>query len=262
MLVALGGIVAAMLKAKPEELRQKVGPVIADTIQLTQDWAWLLVPSFLLLAWVIKQVRSWIGDPAVREEVRKRINEYRKEVFTDSAGGAAYQADRRVTLFRRKRVCWSWRCWPWGTNPFRRRFPWDGWLVPEFRSGATPQFSKTCFRVPEGRHREAEGVAGLAWESDGWVHIPDLPDVQNSTRSEADIEAYADATKMFKEDVRKDPPQGRSFAGVRIEVGGKGWGALVIDTRSPILDERLNKRAKDKFNNSFDGLLSILLPRI
>ena len=251
-----------MLKAKPDELRPKVGPLIANAIQNIQEWAWLLVPVLLIAAWAIKCTREWIGDPAVREEVQKRINEYRKDVFADAAGGGAYQADRRVTLFRRRRFCLSWSCWPWGKGSLRKRFPWDGWLVPEFRSGTTPQSSKTCFRIPDGRHREAEGVAGLAWESDGWVHIPNLPDVQNSSASEQDIDAYAKATKMLKEDVRNDPPQGRSFAGVRIEVGGKGWGALVIDTRAPILDDRLNRRAKDKFKNNFDGLLSILLPRM
>ena len=259
----MSGLAAVTLKAKPDQIKQKLGEPIAEAVTWVQDWAWAIVPTLLLLSWIIKLIRNWIGDPAVREEVRKRVNEYRNSVFSDRAGGSTYQADRRITLFKRRRFCFARQCWPWSYGwPLKNRWPWDGWLIPEFRSGNTPQLSKSTFRVPEGRHREAEGIAGRAWESDGWLHIPNLPDVKSLNCTESDIAKYAEATQMDIRDIKNDPPQGRAFAAIRVEVQGKGWGSLVIDTRAPDGLDRPNKRAKEKFQNSFDGMLSILLPRI
>ncbi|WP_342316123.1 hypothetical protein [Lysobacter sp. FW306-1B-D06B] len=241
----LSGFVAVMLKAKPEEFADKF-PSVSNAVLFVQTWAWLLVPALLVLSGFLKWLRKYLGDPAVWQELHALITRYRDEVFSDA--GAGLQQHRRVTLFKHHSWCMCFRRWPW-----------DAWLTPVVRSGHTSQISDTAFRIPRGEDSGAQGVAGKAWISEGSVYVENLPDVQHASRSDEDCSTYAIATGIDVKRVKEKKPQGRSFYAFRVEVKGKPWGVMVIDSRDTTIRK---KRAKDKFDRATESFLSLLLQRI
>lgn len=256
--IFFGGLVTALLKAKPADFQEHFGSSAAVALETIQQSAWIITPGLLIIAWLLRQLRNEIGDPVIWDELQKQIDDYRKNVFSDAGSGIRHH--RRVTLFKHVRWCTGMRCWPWRKPwPKNRAWPWHGWLVPVARSGHTTQSSGTNFRVPYYREEDAEGVAGLAWISEGWIKRDELPDVRDERCSEERLQEYALQTRMDLTELKAHRAQGRAFSAVRVEVKGKAWGVLVIDSRSPTLP---HPRAKNHFKSSFSGVLSLLLPRI
>ncbi|MCI4567569.1 hypothetical protein [Lysobacter sp. CFH 32150] len=243
--LTLSGVVAAMTKAQPKEIETHVGPLVAEIVVSVQSWAWFYVPLLLVLAWLLGQLRQRIGDPVVWKELHELITFYRNKVFSDVGSGVQFH--RRVTLF--KHVGFAFVRWSW---------PWNNWLIPIVRSGHTTQDCTTRFRIGK-KGSTPEGVAGLAWVSDDTVHIEQLPDMLSSTCSDADREAYAEATGMTVQQIQAKPPQGRSFFAIRVEIKGQPWGVLVVDSRQPTIHAN---RARNQYKPPFMTLLNNLLQRI
>ena len=64
------------------------------------------------------------------------------------------------------------------------------------------------------------------------VLIEGLPDVSMSNTPEPDLALYADKTGVTKDWVREHKPHARSFCGIPVEIKGKLWGVVVLDSRS------------------------------
>jgi len=93
------------------------------------------------------------------------------------------------------------------------------------------------FRAPDNPNA-AEGIAGRTWAIGKIVLVDNLPDLSvNSSQKPADLELYAEKTGVkvawLKEALRKQQFLARSFCGIPVEVKGRLWGVIVVDSRRP-----------------------------
>lgn len=218
---------------------------VATLTNWVKGWAWLLVPVSLLVAWLAFKVRRWLGDPEVIQVVHDLLTEYRNKIVSDRGRGLEHH--HRVTLFRHRE--WAF---------VRRRWPWQGWLIPEIRSGETTRNPSCRFKASSDSPDEAEGIAGLAWVSDKDVEVSSLPDVSFPNASDEAVATYARITKLSPAEIRKMKPHARSFHAFKVYVSTKRWGVIVIDSKSASLK-------RDKVNAGYRQMipsLSVLLKRI
>jgi len=80
----------------------------------------------------------------------------------------------------------------------------------------------------------AEGVAGLAWSCNKMIPVSELPDLY-ADQTDENIRVYATRTwlspDLVKKRLNKRYAMARSYLGIPIEVKGKRWGVLVLDSR-------------------------------
>lgn len=219
------------------------------------DW-----PTFLLQLCVIIQTHSLplfitigciallsivvnkFGDPWIWDKLQFLLNEYQAKAFASKVSEPNHH--HRVTLFKYRQWCFFRRhCtgkwyWPWGKhNPF------SGWLIPVLRSGYTSQKTKIIFSAPDNAD-EAEGVAGKAWSTQSAVIFKGLPPLSKKG-PKRDIKNYCGATacpeEIVNQKINLGKPMPRSIAATPIEVNGKIWGVVVLDSRAPdgISDESI-----------------------
>lgn len=229
-------IVGGLLKLTPSQI-EKAGtwtPLLAIILKYIQSEAWWLLVMLGGLAGTSKIVCSRLGAPWVWEIVQSMVGELNRQAFRNNANDPSHH--HRVTLFKHVRCrfrVWPWRSrfWPWGPG----HWPCSGWLVPVARSGHTTQRTKTIFMAPDEADH-AEGVAGKAWSCNGILHKSNLPDLYSDTSKE-NVAAYANETWLAEELVQKRMQEGlslaRSYLGIQIEVKGKRWGVIVLDSRKP-----------------------------
>lgn len=218
---------------------------LADTIVLTKSWAWLLIPAALSIAGLSYALRKKIGDPAVIQVVHELLTAYRNKVVSERGTGLEHH--HRVTLFRHKE--WAF---------VARRWPWQGWLIPEIRSGETTRNPSCRFRASSEDPDRAEGVAGLAWVSDRDIEINDLPDVSFPNATNEAVATYARNTGVTPELIRKMRPHARCFYAFRVHLNNKLWGVIVIDSKN-------NSVPRRKVEAGYEAIvpsLSVLLKRI
>ncbi|MBH1520820.1 hypothetical protein I5T86_09565 [Stenotrophomonas maltophilia] len=234
-----------MLKAKPDELAKKlgeVGPIVSALVTFVQQNAWWLSPSLLLLAWMLKHVKSALGEPSVWKDLQTWVDEFRSEVYGALAG--QYHHHHRVTLYRRQRRIWWW-------------LPGTVWLMPFVRSAHTSKTNVRCFRIDPAKPGCKNGMAGRAWESEGGVHVENLPQLTPGS-SDADFNDYSDKSNMSLKDLRDKPSSSRSYWAVSVRANGVPWGVLVLDS----VDVSLNKKKADSAIKQHARVLSLLLTRV
>lgn len=245
--IAIGtaGIIAMVLKAKPEELAKKLGeagPLIAVLVAKVQENAWWLSPSFLLLAWLLKHLKKAIGEPSVWKDLQKWVDEFRSEVYGPQVG--QYHHHHRVTLYRRQRRVWWW-------------LPGTLWLMPYVRSAHTSKSNVRCFQIDPAKPGCKNGFAGKAWESEGGVHVENLPQLTTSSTDD-EFRTYSNETNIPVKSLRKKLSSSRSYWAVRVLANGVPWGVLVLDS----VNESLNKKKADSAIKQHARVLSMLLTRI
>lgn len=218
---------------------------ISNIVEWTKGWAWVLVPASLLIAFLAFRFRKMIGDPAVIDVVHELLTTYRNKIVSER--GSNLEHHHRVTLFRHREWAMVWRRWPW-----------QGWLIPEIRSGETTRNPSCRFKASSDAPDEAEGVAGLAWVSSKDVEISSLPDVSFPNATEEAVADYARITKLSPQAIRKMKPHARSFHAFKVHLSNKRWGVIVIDSKSASLN-------RGKINEGYNQLmpsLGVLLKRI
>ena len=136
------------------------------------------------------------------------------------------------------------------------RWPWSGWLVPVERSGHTTRRSHTIFLAPDDAD-QAEGIAGQTWAQNRVVVVNGLSDVNENPSREV-LAEYAQRTWIAETWVlQKQRQHARSFCGIPVEVKGKLWGVIVLDSRNP---QAIDQNA-DKFYRLIGRVLGKLLER-
>ena len=240
--VVVGGIQRANLQSFQDRggLWQDLGVILGGL----QSQSWWLLPLLLILTGTIGLYRKIAGPPWVWDTIKHYLDIFRDDVFDIGPQDATHH--HRVTLF--KYVWWRWGWVKW---------PWSGWLIPVERSGHTTQDNITCFRAPDAAD-SAEGVAGLTWSRrNAIVEISNLPDLGASPTT-ANFETYARHTGVTVQWLRQKRPKARSFYGIPVEVKGKLWGVIVLDSRSPA---GVNQNAGKSYK-SFTRFLARLIERV
>lgn len=213
---------AAALRADPKQLRG-TWALFAPWLFWVQNRAWILIVAATLSLVVAGVFRRVVGPPWVWAAIHRQLDLFQEYAFSDQVGDMLH--DHRVTLF--KHVRWRWCLKKW---------PWSGWLVPVERSGHTTRRTSAAFRAPDDANR-AEGVAGAAWASRSAVPVVDLPDLSGAPTAD-NLRAYADRTFVpieWVEDYRRrGRPLAQSFVGIPVEVTGKRWGVLVLDSKREV----------------------------
>lgn len=210
-------------------------PLFVPVVRYVQSEAWWLLILLSVVAGTSKLICTYIGEPWAWETVQTTLEELQSHAFKQNTDPLHHH---RVTLFKhercRFRICfgqWRHKFWPWG----RRRGPCSGWLVPVARTGHTTQKTKTVFLAPDDADA-AEGIAGQAWNRSVMIPVSGLPDL-NAERTEANISDYASRTwlsrELVKQRIHMGLPTARSYLGIPIEVKGRKWGVLVLDSRDP-----------------------------
>jgi hypothetical protein len=148
---------------------------------------------------------------------------------------------RRVTLFRF--VSFTWRQWPF----------LGGWLIPIERSGISSRKTRALFRVDDDGE-QCNGIAGRTWAKRNEIYVEELPDLALDN-SELKVSEYASKTFMNAVQVRDRMPKARSLLGIPVEIDGKKWGVIVIDSVHPTLKEKVARKSFKALNPTLTILL-------
>lgn len=208
-------LIGGALKANPK--KATFAP-IASFLTGVQDSAWYLLPVLAGVSTALKFGTSTVGSPWLWDAVHVALNELRDCAFESFKDEPVHY--HRATLFKKK------------TGPSFRTKHWrTARLVPIERSGHTTQRTSVLFLIPDDADH-AEGVAGLTWAQDGVYRVSELPDLSADPPSD-DWKRYAEATGVTVEWLRQERPHARSFCGIPVQIKGKPWGVIVLDSRNP-----------------------------
>ena len=220
-------------------------PWLADLLRLSQQLAPVVLPILMAVSFVAAAVMRRIGNPWVWTTVKGLLDQFRELVFRDRAAGD-HQHAHRATLFKHVRIRFCLRRWPW-----------SGWLIPVERSGYTTRKCKVAFLAPDGGGN-AEGIAGRTWSENAQVSAFDLPDISKDS-NERTLKKYAEKGFVdilwLREWLRHETGVARSFRGIPIEVKGRTWGILVLDSTKPEQIGKDNEELYDMIAWSLGKLL-------
>lgn len=217
---------AACLKADANRLGEK-SAALGSAIAWIQGTAWITIITFSLMSGLGRLIRRFVGAPWVWEAIHHLLDQMQRLAFQKLPAGTAPPHHHRATLFKSV---------PWYRVP-PRLWSCRRWLVPVERSGHTTRECRVAFKIPD-RADDVEGVAGRTWALNQVHVIRSLPDLWAT--GDADEQAtsdYAKRTYVSPAWVRAQRPQARSYCGIPVEVRGRLWGVLVLDSRDPgVLD--------------------------
>lgn len=218
--IVLAGSAVAFAKIDAEKIATNISPGAAVAHEWLQLHIWWLGPALLATGALVAWSRRLIGDPARWKIVHDVLDHYQDSIFGE---GNDELSEHRVTLFKHL--------------PFHfvaRRWPGSGWLVPVERSGTLTQRSSTCFKAPDDPSL-LEGVAGAAWNRRKPLDVQELPDISGAC-TDAERDEYLKRTRTPPWMAKKRNLAARSYYAMHLEVAGKPWGVIVIDSRNAKLD--------------------------
>jgi hypothetical protein len=216
VLVLFGAIQRADV-AKGQQRFPELQGAFATVLSIQQNGWWLILIA-ALLAGLFGWVKQQIGPPWLWDTVKFHLDAIRQIAFKVEPTDSMHH--HRVTLFKHVR---------WKTC--LRQWPWSGWLIAVERSGHTTRSGVLKFKAPDMAD-DVEGVAGMTWANLQLVRVSNLPTLAKDS-SEEDVQLYAKNTSLSPDAVRDRPPKARSLTGIHVEVRGKPWGVIVLDSRRP-----------------------------
>jgi hypothetical protein len=238
-----GAVIATTLKADAASWRQ-TSPGLSNLLLFLQQNAFWLIPALTFLTGLAQWAKKLVGPPWVWDTVHLFMDKLAQQAFSDVAEDPKHH--HRATLFKHKRFHLCLRQWPWA-----------GWLVAVERSGHTTRKTVTIFQAPDDAD-QVEGVAGLTWACRGIVHVTELPDLVGSP-SEESLATYALKTGVTAESLKKKKWSARAFCGIPVEVKGRLWGVVVLDSRNK--DALKSKRKVQETYDLVGGFLGKVLER-
>jgi hypothetical protein len=208
---------------KADESRLKQWPSLLAAVLLVRGSAWWTLPGTTILLAMLQFVRSNFGSARRWKTVQVLLDQYKEEVFGKNE---ALKDDpkhyHRVTIFKYAGWHFWFVCWPW-----------SGWMIPIARSGFTRKTGISCFRASLDHPEKAEGIAGRAFSEMRIISVDGLPDLAKEQSNNDDIKRYAERTFANVGQVESKLPLSRSLMGIPLEVSGKPWGAVVLDSHHP-----------------------------
>ena len=210
--------IGAFLKA--DENRYKDWPYIVSAIIVIKAAAWWSLPCTTIIAAILQKLRSDIGSARRWNTVQVVLDQYRDQVFAGFKNDPEYH--HRVTIF--KYVKWRLTFLRW---------PWSGWIVPVARSGVTRKSKISCFRASLDDPTTSEGIGGQSFSGNRTLSIDGLPDLTAANVNNDDIRRYAERTFLPVTRVTQRTLTARSLVAFPLEVKGKLWGCIVLDSHHP-----------------------------
>jgi len=208
------GVALKLQEAKP-------GLLGAHPLLMLAVPPWWALPILLLLLPLVEWFRRYTDRVTLWPIVKSTLEDFRRHLFGSIDDPTHHH---RVTLFKR---CW----WVWRIRTVRH--PAIGWVKIFERTGHTTQNSRTVYRAPNNPDL-ARGIAGTTWAWNKTVFVEELPDLSGSPAAER-VADYAKRSNCDFEDIRSRLPRSRSLCGFPIEVKGRVWGVLVVDSRNTTL---------------------------
>lgn len=225
----------------------------ADLVEILQYYSFFLLPACAIVTAVTAAIRPRFRSSKTDKAIKALLDTFRSKMFPEEHDDTDY----RVTLFRKQR----W-CWPGLQRWINGKHPWSGWLRAFERSGEFTLASSVKFHAPMGDPHEFEGFAGMVFRSGNVNYQQDLPDLSKKgvKSSQTLIQRYATATGVdsdwVKEKLKKKKPLPRSLWGITIEVNGKRWGVIVVDSpRAKMENEPSLKESFRPFGTVLSNLL-------
>lgn len=215
------------------------------SLQQSSFWIWLAIAFLAIVGALTKR----IGDPWVKNKLKYVLDNFRKKAYASLDNARAQ--DHRVTLFMHKQYVWN-RIGSY-KNGCR---PWDGWLIPTMRSGHKTLDTKAIFHAPEGDN--AQGIAGVAWDSEQQISVCDLPNLVSAS-SDAQTKKYAKRTfcsiEMVDRYRKANKPLPRSIGAIPVFVNDEIAGVLVLDSHAT---NGVNDQVLDQFSLTVDIIGQLL----
>ncbi len=230
LFVAISLIVIASSAEHFQAIYANVGYKTKNHIEwiskLMNQWQAWLVPLLTFLSQVCGSTASKF-DTWKWSAIDKSLEGFSNEVFADHADDP--ESAHRVTLFRLQNGCIR-----------MLRPPWNKYLVPIARSGTTTKRTRSIFQVHDEKGKIV-GIAPKAWQARNgtWVWAEDIPALSEDMTEEEKREYY-DKTGTTVAVGLKMSYDARSYAAIRMVVGGKHWGVLVLDSASTRIPEHEN----------------------
>jgi len=220
---SIAGVLAFLLKWKSSDF---VG-IRQELLAVNEAYVWITIPAFTAIAGILTFFKTHFGTANSWKVATHLLEEYRKAIF-QSKSTLENEADHhnRVTLYKHVSMRLAFCRWPW-----------SNWVVPVARTGHTTQnWRIPRFLAPTGEPDLAEGVAGLTFANNSTIIVSKLPALTPES-SDTAIQRYARKGLVSEKWVRNRLKRGscsiRSLVGIPIEVDGKPWGAIVVDSRNP-----------------------------
>lgn len=252
MIAAIG----ALLKFDAETIGATLGfqagsaphHLVGDIVRASSSLAWWAIPLLTFIGGLAAYFKTQIGNKNTWSTVNTLLEEYRSAIF-DSREAFAGRPNHheRVTLFKYRKYRLAVCNWPW-----------TGWMIPVARTGvATLRRNIPRFRCPLGDPSRAEGVAGKTFANNVRVEASNLPEVVSATDADTKSQYAADGFVTERWVQKKGTCASRSLLGIPIEVKGKPWGVIVVDSTDPAPIEIDTEPAKREFR-----ILSKLLAKL
>ena len=203
----------------------------------------LVFANFVL--WTAHVVKKYYGNPWAWDSVKVLLDEFREHVFYGKKSQVFAHSDR-VTLFK-----FGWR-FRWCI------FPTPDWLFTVERSGHMTRRKRVWFRVKDDGH-SLQGVAGETWGKGSTILVEDLPLLRTGSQEHHFLDyakkAFTEPRKISKK-IKANKTVARSLCGIIVEVSGRPWGVIVIDSANPKL---VTQDEIEKFYQKNAKLLAKLL---
>ena len=250
--------VGALLSVS-SDISAKEYPTTNTLIKELQDHAiWGFVAFFALVS--IGKAMQRPGNATSWKAMQMHLDAMQKLACCEQDGDI--NDNHRVTLFKHKKWCWrKFKSSPitWIQLIKSGQLPGSGWLVPVLRSGQTSKKTKTVFWAPDDG-RNAEGIAGYCWASDGVELAENLPSLSLSS-NDRNKTKYAERTRMSEELVTeyltRRRPLPRTLLGLPLKTSAyKTWGVIVIDSS---VNGGINFEAADQAFRAIAAPVGVLL---
>lgn len=232
-------VLAVLATKDPSQYKQ--WPSLQSSITLGKQYAALSL-VFAVYVGAANYACKKIGPPWAWQAIKCIIDRFQKQVIKGST--RPKYDEHRVTLF--KCVRWNFRVRDWkslsdrsGLDKHAIKALWRlRWFKPISRSGHTTLRLTTRFPLYE-EATVGEGVIGEVWRTEGVKRVEDLPEIPSSNGADPN-QAYATYSKEVNCGEKwlksqNNRTMARSYCGIPIEVNGKPWGVIIIDSREPKL---------------------------
>ena len=185
------------------------------------------------------------NDPWKWKAIQSCLDGFSEVIYSSSQYQDGFEHEHRITIFRLQHGCFKL------LKPCTAK-----WFVPIARSGSLKKETRSIFQFSDNPN-QIEGVVGLAWcQPRRWYQTFAIPALSDSMTDQQKSE-YEQKTNYPVDKALLKGYSARSYAAITMEVRGKLWGALVLDSTC---DRIPNMESAKTFAKYFRVFISSVTP--